>query len=65
MVLGVVLGPMIESNMRRALTGSNGDWLIFLQKPISLTFLTASILLLVVPLLLNTRKSKQNATEAV
>lgn len=56
---------MIENNMRRALTGSNGDWLIFLQKPISLTFLIASLLLLVVPLLLNMRKSKQNATEAV
>lgn len=61
----MVLGPMIENNMRRALTGSNGDWLIFLQKPISLTFLIASLLLLVVPLLLNMRKSKQNATEAV
>ncbi|GGA49819.1 hypothetical protein GCM10007416_23710 [Kroppenstedtia guangzhouensis] len=64
-VLGVVLGPMIENNMRRALTGSNGDWLIFLQKPISLTFLIASLLLLVVPLLLQMRKPKQNATEAM
>lgn len=31
LVLGLVLGPMIENNMRRALTTSNGDAMIFLQ----------------------------------
>lgn len=55
LVLGLVLGPMIENNMRRALTTSNGDFMIFLQKPISLTFIIISVLWLVVPLLLKKR----------
>jgi putative tricarboxylic transport membrane protein len=52
LVLGLVLGPMIENNMRRALTGSNGDFMIFLQKPISAVFLVAAILWILIPLVL-------------
>jgi putative tricarboxylic transport membrane protein len=55
LVLGLVLGPMIENNMRRALTTSNGDFLIFLQKPISAVFLACALLWLVVPMLLKMR----------
>lgn len=50
LVLGLVLGPMIENNMRRALTISNGSFMIFLQKPISLVFLIISFLLIVTPI---------------
>ena len=32
LVLGLILGPMLENNMRRALTISNGDFMIFLSK---------------------------------
>lgn len=35
-VLGFVLGPMIEVNFRQALTLSDGSWLIFVDRPISL-----------------------------
>ncbi|WPK12143.1 tripartite tricarboxylate transporter permease [Lysinibacillus louembei] len=52
LVLALVLGPMIENNMRRALTISNGDWSIFVTKPLSLVFLIVAILWLAVPLLL-------------
>ncbi|XEC95646.1 tripartite tricarboxylate transporter permease [Paenibacillus tarimensis] len=55
LVLGLVLGPMIENNMRRALTISNGDFMIFLQKPVSLVFLIIAFLWMVVPLLLKKR----------
>jgi putative tricarboxylic transport membrane protein len=55
LVLGLVLGPMIENNMRRALTISNGDFMIFLQKPVSLTFLIVAFLWMVVPLFLKAR----------
>lgn len=55
LVLGLVLGPMIENNMRRALTTSNGDFSIFLTKPLSLFFLVCALLWLVVPLLLKMR----------
>ncbi|MBW5448070.1 tripartite tricarboxylate transporter permease [Cohnella sp. CFH 77786] len=58
LVLGLVLGPMIENNMRRALTISNGDYAIFLQKPISAVFLVAAVLWLVVPILMKRRGKK-------
>lgn len=55
LVLGVVLGPMIENNLRRALTTSNGDFMIFLQKPMSLAFLIVAALWMIIPLLLKMR----------
>lgn len=58
LVLGLVLGPMIENNLRRALTGSNGDFMIFLQKPISLVFLIVAALWMLVPLILKMRGKK-------
>jgi putative tricarboxylic transport membrane protein len=42
MVLGVVLGHMVESNYRRSLVLSGGDHMVFLQDPISLGLLVAS-----------------------
>ncbi|MFC6601046.1 hypothetical protein ACFQDF_03485 [Ectobacillus funiculus] len=50
-----MLGPMIENNMRRALTTSNGDYMIFLQKPVSLVFLLIAVLWMVIPLILKMR----------
>lgn len=55
LVLALVLGPMIENNMRRALTISNGEFSIFLTNPLSLTFLIVTLLWLTVPLLLRLR----------
>jgi putative tricarboxylic transport membrane protein len=55
LVLGLVLGPMIENNMRRALTTSNGDFMIFLQKPMSAVFLIIAALWIIIPLLLKLR----------
>jgi putative tricarboxylic transport membrane protein len=52
LVLGLVLGPMIEYNLRRALTISNGSFSIFFNKPISLLFLIIAILWMAIPLLL-------------
>jgi putative tricarboxylic transport membrane protein len=47
MVLGVVLGFMIESNYRRSLVLSRGEHMIFLQDPVSLTLLLAALALAV------------------
>ncbi|KRE01250.1 hypothetical protein ASE61_17295 [Bosea sp. Root670] len=47
LVLGYVLGPMMEENIRRALLLSEGDLSVFVKSPISLTFLSLSLLLLV------------------
>ncbi|MBI2186959.1 MAG: tripartite tricarboxylate transporter permease [Acidobacteria bacterium] len=46
MVLGVILGFMVESNYRRALVLSGGDHLTFLQDPVSAGFLIVAALFL-------------------
>ena len=46
-LLGYVLGPMVEENFRRALLISGGDMMVFLEHPISATFLAISALLIV------------------
>ncbi len=52
LVLALVLGPMIENNMRRALTASNGDFSVFLTSPVSLIFLIIALLWIGIPLLM-------------
>jgi putative tricarboxylic transport membrane protein len=47
-LLGFVLGPMVEENFRRALLLSHGNMLIFIQHPISAAFVCASALLILV-----------------
>jgi TctA family transporter len=54
-LLGYVLGPMVEQNFRRALMLSNGSLGVFINHPISACFLAASALLLLVQLLMRTR----------
>src|SRR4029453_15034824 len=39
MLLGFVLGPMMEENLRRAMLMSNGDASVFVRRPISLVFI--------------------------
>jgi putative tricarboxylic transport membrane protein len=46
MVLGVVLGFLVESNFRRSLVMSSGEWTVFVTDPVAVTLLAAAILLL-------------------
>src|SRR3954464_9675738 len=48
LLLGFVLGPMMEENLRRALLLSRGDPLVFATRPISLTLLVLSAALIVI-----------------
>jgi TctA family transporter len=48
LILGFVLGPMMEENLRRALLISRGDPMVFLREPISLAFLLVAAGLLLV-----------------
>ncbi|RDI61880.1 tripartite tricarboxylate transporter permease [Microvirga subterranea] len=48
LLLGFILGPMIEENLRRALLISHGSPVVFVDRAISLTFLIMSVLLLIV-----------------
>jgi putative tricarboxylic transport membrane protein len=51
MVLGVILGPLMEAQFRRAVQVSNGDLSIFLTRPISLVILLTAVAALVLPYL--------------
>jgi putative tricarboxylic transport membrane protein len=48
LLLGFVLGPMMEENLRRALLLSHGNFSVFVIRPISLALLTVAALLLLV-----------------
>jgi TctA family transporter len=48
MLLGFVLGPLMEENLRRAMRISSGDPMIFVNRPISLALLIAALALLIV-----------------
>ncbi|MEV6811957.1 tripartite tricarboxylate transporter permease [Micromonospora sp. NPDC051296] len=50
-ILGVILGPMMEMQFRRALLVGNGDLTIFVTRPLTLTLLLLTVLALVVPYL--------------
>lgn len=50
-VLALILGPMAESNLRRALIMSEGQWSIFVQRPISLVLLIITVLSLLYPII--------------
>jgi TctA family transporter len=46
LVLGFVLGPMMEENLRRALLLSRGNGLVFIERPISAFFIVAALAML-------------------
>jgi TctA family transporter len=61
LLLGLVLGPMLEENFRRAMVLSDGDWSVFVQRPISLAFLLLAAALLLAVTLPNIRRSREQA----
>jgi TctA family transporter len=61
LILGFILGPLMEENLRRAMLLSRGDPLVFFQKPISLGFMIASAILLVIVALPAIRKKREEA----
>ena len=48
-VIGMILGPMAEQAMRQALTISEGSWLTFVERPVSLAILALAVAALVGP----------------
>jgi TctA family transporter len=48
LLLGYVIGPMMEENLRRAMLMSGGDPSVFVTRPISLAFLIATLGILIV-----------------
>ena len=61
LLLGFILGPMMEENLRRALLLSRGDWSVFVMRPISAGLLAAALLLLVIVLLPAVKAKREEA----
>ncbi len=59
MILGFILGPLMEENLRRAMLLSRGDPTVFFTKPISAFFMVASIILLIAVALPAIRKKRE------
>jgi putative tricarboxylic transport membrane protein len=59
-IVGLILGPLAEAQMRNALSIGEGNWLIFVQRPMSLVLLLVVLGVLVVPQVL-ARRQKQLA----
>src|SRR5438067_6507977 len=51
LLLGMVLGPLMEENLRRALLISRGDWSVFLTRPLSAVLLAIAAFLLILTVL--------------
>ena len=60
LLLGYILGPMMEEYLRRALLLSHSDPMVFLQRPISATMLILSAIALVVVLSPALRKKRED-----
>src|ERR1700742_450589 len=59
MILGFVLGPLMEENLRRAMLIARGDATVFLTRPISATLLALSLFLLVLAVLPSLRAKRE------
>jgi putative tricarboxylic transport membrane protein len=63
MVLGFVLGPLLEENFRRAMLLSGGDPAVFIQRPISAALLGVAAILLVVLIFPTIRTKREGALQ--
>jgi putative tricarboxylic transport membrane protein len=61
LLLGFVLGPMMEENFRRALLLSRGDFTVFVTRPLSMSLLIAAALMIVVVALPAIKKTREEA----
>lgn len=61
LLMGFVLGELMEEYLRRALTISRGDWMVFIDRPLSATLLGIAVLLLIIVALPFIRKKRDEA----
>ncbi len=63
LILGFILGPLMEENLKRAMLMSDGDAGVFFVQPINVGFLLASAALLVVILSPSMRRKRDEAMQ--
>jgi len=61
LLLGLILGPMMEEYLRRALLISRGDWTVFVTRPLSASLLAVAAILLSIVLLPSIKKKREEA----
>jgi TctA family transporter len=61
LILGFILGPLMEENLRRAMLLSRGDASVFFTKPISAVLLGVGLILLLIVLAPTVRKKREEA----
>jgi len=61
LILGFILGPMMEENLRRGMLLSRGDPAVFFTRPLSLAFLLMAAALLLLVALPSIRRSRESA----
>jgi putative tricarboxylic transport membrane protein len=59
LLLGLVLGPMMEENFRRALLLSRGDYTTFVTRPLSLSLLVLAAFLVIIVALPSVKKKRE------
>ena len=57
-VVGMILGPLAEAQMRNALSIGEGKWGVFIERPMSLALLVIVVAVLVLPRLMKLRKAR-------
>ncbi|MFM8900617.1 MAG: tripartite tricarboxylate transporter permease [Burkholderiales bacterium] len=61
LLLGFILGPMMEENLRRALLLSRGDWSTFVTRPLSGALLGAAVLMIIIVMLPSIKNKREEA----
>jgi TctA family transporter len=61
LVLGFILGPLMEENLRRSLVISRGDPMVFLERPISAVLLAVTVAVIALIVLPYFRKTREEA----
>ncbi len=61
MLLGFVLGKLMEEYLRRAMTISRGDWSVFVTRPLSATLLGIAVIMLIIVFLPAIAKKREEA----
>ncbi|MBS3911841.1 MAG: tripartite tricarboxylate transporter permease [Hydrogenophaga sp.] len=61
LLLGLILGPMMEEYLRRALLISRGDWSVFVTRPLSASLLVVAAVLLFIVLMPSVKKKREEA----
>jgi TctA family transporter len=61
LLLGFILGPMMEENLRRAMLLSRGDWSVFVTRPLSASLLVIAVFLLAIVAMPAVKKKREEA----